>query len=59
MGLIQLCNALYAVSPDLWYQIAAASFTPELSTDWEDNNAYWRALESPVRRPLPRPLTPF
>ena len=25
-----------------------ASFTPELSTDWEDNNAYWRALESPV-----------
>ena len=22
--------------------------TPELSTDWEDNNAYWRALESPV-----------
>ena len=46
-GLIQLCNALYAVSPDLWYQIAAASFTPELSTDWEDNNAYWRALESP------------
>ena len=34
MGLIQLCNALYAVSPDLWYQIAAASFTPELSTDW-------------------------
>ena len=29
MGLIQLCNALYAVSPDLWYQIAAASFTPE------------------------------
>lgn len=51
MGLIQLCNALYAVSPDLWYQIAAASFTPELSTDWEDNNAYWRALESPWRRP--------
>lgn len=48
MGLIQLCNALYAVSPDLWNQIAAASFTPELSTDWEDNNAYWRALESPV-----------
>ena len=48
IGLIQLCNALYAVSPDLWYQIAAASFTPELSTDWEDNNAYWRALESPV-----------
>ena len=48
MGLIQLCNALYAVSPDLWYQIAAASFTPELSTDWEDNNVYWRALESPV-----------
>ena len=26
-GLIQLCNALYAVSPDLWYQIAAAPYT--------------------------------
>ena len=48
MGLIHLCNALYSVSPDMWYDIAGRCFTPELSTDWEDNNAYWRALESPL-----------
>ena len=48
MGLIQLCNALYSVSPDAWYDIAGRTFTPELAVDWEDNNAYWRALESPV-----------
>lgn len=48
MGLIQLCNALYAVDPDRWYQIAGETFTPELSADWNDNNAYWRALQSPV-----------
>lgn len=48
MGLIQLCNALYSVSPDTWYRISEQYFTPELSTDWSDNNAYWAALESPV-----------
>lgn len=48
MGLIQLCNALYSVSPDSWYAIAQAYFTPELSVDWRDNNAYWAALASPV-----------
>lgn len=48
MGLIQLCNALYPVAPDLWYDIAGRCFTAELATDWEDNNAYWKALESPV-----------
>jgi len=48
MGLIQLCNALYAVAPDTWYDIAGRHFTNELSIDWEDNNAYWRALSSPV-----------
>lgn len=48
MGLIHLCNALYSVSPDVWYDIAGRTFTPELSIDWEDNNAYWRALESPL-----------
>lgn len=48
MGLIQLCNALYSVSPDTWYTIAQTYFTPELSTDWRDNNAYWAALASPV-----------
>ena len=48
MGLIHLSNALYAVSPDSWYQISGQWFTPELSRDWEDNNAYWRSLSSPV-----------
>ena len=48
MGLIHLCNALYSVSPDTWYAIAGARFTPELSQDWNDNNAYWDAFDSPV-----------
>lgn len=48
MGLIQLCNALYPVDPEGWYDIAGRWFTAELSTDWSDNNAYWQALESPV-----------
>ncbi|MCI8303112.1 MAG: DUF3810 domain-containing protein [Lawsonibacter sp.] len=48
MGLIQLCNALYSVSPDTWYEIYGRYFTPELSVDWKDNNDYWSALESPV-----------
>ena len=43
-----LCSPSPSKHGRLCYQIAAASFTPELSTDWEDNNAYWRALESPV-----------
>ena len=46
MGLIHLCNALYSVSPDTWYEIAGAYFTPELSTDWDDNNAYWAQSSS-------------
>lgn len=48
MGLINLCNALYPVDPDAWRDIAGRCFSPELSVDWSDNNAYWRALESPV-----------
>ena len=48
MGLIQLCNALYSVSPDAWYSIAGQTFSPELTMDWTDNNAYWQALESPA-----------
>lgn len=47
MGLINLCNALYPVSPDAWHEIAQ-TFPPELQTDWTDNNAYWDALKSPV-----------
>ena len=48
MGLIQLCNALYPVDAQAWQAIAQECFTPQLSTDWNDNNAYWAALESPV-----------
>ena len=48
MGLINLCNALYSVSPETWYDISKRTFTPELAIDWQDNNAYWEALESPV-----------
>lgn len=48
MGLIQLCNALYSVSPDSWYAISEEYFTPELAADWRDNNEYWAALASPV-----------
>lgn len=48
MGLIQLCNALYPVSPDTWYTIAGQTFTPELARDWQDNHDYWAALESPA-----------
>ena len=48
LGLIQLCNALYPADPEGWYDIAGRYFTPELSADWSDNNAYWQALESPV-----------
>ena len=48
MGLIQLCNARYSVSPDNWFDIAGRTFTPELARDWTDNNDYWEALESPV-----------
>ena len=46
-GLIHLSNALYCVDGEAWYEIRAA--VPEgLVTDWNDNNAYWAALESPV-----------
>lgn len=48
MGLIQLCNALYPVDAQAWRTITQTWFTPQLSTDWNDNNAYWDALESPV-----------
>lgn len=48
MGLIQLCNALYPVDDAAWYAIAEEYFNRELSVDWQDNNEYWRALESPV-----------
>lgn len=48
MGLIQLCNALYPVDDAAWYAIAEEYFNRELATDWQDNNKYWTALESPA-----------
>ena len=48
MGLIHLSNAVFSVSPDTLYTIMEEYFTPELYTDWMDNNNYWKALESPV-----------
>jgi len=48
MGLIQLCNALHSVDSQLWRQIAAERFTPTLRTDWDENNAYWASMRSPV-----------
>ncbi len=48
MGLIQLCNALYPVDPEGWSAIVEQYFTPELAADWNDNNAYWAELSSPV-----------
>ena len=48
MGLIHLCNALYSVDAQAWKDISAATFTKELATDWNDNNAYWDSMESSV-----------
>ena len=48
LGLLQLCNALYPVDAQAWQDIVYQTFTPELATDWQDNNTYWAALESPV-----------
>lgn len=48
MGLLQLCNALYPVDAQAWRDIVAQYFTPQLAADWNDNNAYWAALESPL-----------
>ena len=48
MGLINLCNALYPVSPDAWNKIAEQTFNRELFIDWSDNNNYWAELESPA-----------
>ena len=47
-GLSYLSNALYAISPDTWYSITERRFTPEVSTDWNDNRDYWASFESPV-----------
>jgi len=59
MGLIQACNALYPVAPQLWYDIAGRWFTPEMTTDWNDNNNYWIALESPVEDTAERTYDAF
>ncbi len=46
-ALIYLMNALYTADPDAWREIRV-TFGPELEHDWLENNAYWRAFESPV-----------
>ena len=46
-GLIHLSNALYSVSPELYYGIAA-TFTPELAADWNENSRYWQEMEGPI-----------
>ena len=47
-GLVHLSNALYQLDPSLWTVITENFFTPELSTDWNDNYFYWKELESPT-----------
>lgn len=47
-GLIQLSNALYPVEGALWQEIIQHYFTPEMTTDWQENYEYWQALQSPV-----------
>ena len=59
MGLIQLCNALYPVDGEAWSAIAGTWFTPELSLDWNTNNAFWAALESPVEEAAERAYDTF
>ena len=49
MGLIHLSNALYRADPQRWYALRG-QFGAELVTDWQDNNEYWAALESPVEQ---------
>lgn len=50
LGLIQLCNALYPEDPVGWVEIVEEYFTVELSTDWNENSAYWKARESNVEQ---------
>lgn len=59
MGLIQLCNALYSVDPHGWYDIAEEYFTPELFTDWNDNNAYWASFDSTLEEVAERTYDQF
>ena len=58
-GLIQLCNALYPVAPEVWSAIATTSFTPEMAQDWRDNNEYWAALSSSVEDAAERAYDSF
>lgn len=48
MGLVELSNALYKLSPALMREIMAQTFTEELSTDWNENYHYWNQFSSPV-----------
>lgn len=48
MGLVELSNALYKLSPDLVREIMDQTFTEELRTDWNENYHYWNQFSSPV-----------
>lgn len=54
LGLIDLSNALYEISPEAWSAVVQACFTQELSTDWNENYDYWKQLESPVEETASR-----
>lgn len=46
-GAIHLLNALYKADYSAWQELHKLITGPML-TDWNDNNAYWQALKSPV-----------
>lgn len=50
LGLIELCNALYPEDPLRWNEIVNTHFTPQMTKDWNENNAYWKKLSSPVEK---------
>lgn len=45
-GLIQLSNALYPDSPEMWQEIVDEYFTDEMRADWNYNSEYWNSFES-------------
>ena len=47
MGYIQLSNALYSASYDLWSQ-TGAYLNEQVRADLNANNAYWKQFETPV-----------
>ena len=48
-GLVHLMNALYTADREAWSAIAA-TFTPELAHDWNENNEYWSEMEISITK---------